>query len=126
MNHCPSTERLQDLLTDCLVGPEAAALAAHVEACVRCQQTLEELTSNAAPPNGRGPTSGTEAEADFLRPSQRPGTDLRDRGRSGLPAPAGAGAPGWPVASPHQGRPGAATPEGARDVPGRPAGRRGL
>jgi WD40 repeat protein/tRNA A-37 threonylcarbamoyl transferase component Bud32 len=54
-------------LADRLAGPEAAALAAHVEACVRCQQTLEELTSNADPPNGRSPTSGTEAEADFLR-----------------------------------------------------------
>jgi hypothetical protein len=43
---CPSSEQLQRLLADDLPPAECPPLAQHVEHCLRCQQTLETLTSD--------------------------------------------------------------------------------
>ena len=40
---CPEPARLQELLEGSLPETVQADLAGHVEACVRCQQKLEEL-----------------------------------------------------------------------------------
>jgi tetratricopeptide (TPR) repeat protein len=64
MNLCPSPERLQDWLADQLAGPEVEAIAAHVEACADCRQTLEQLTGG---PNRCQEVTVDAAGADFLR-----------------------------------------------------------
>src|SRR5262245_46153111 len=67
MNRCPSPEQLQDLLADRLVGAEAEAIEAHVEACPACQQALERLTGGADTREGQGPASRSASGGDFLR-----------------------------------------------------------
>ena len=44
MIHCPSDEHLASLLDERLDAEDTAAIGAHLEACARCQQALEELT----------------------------------------------------------------------------------
>ena len=44
MNPCPSDLELASLLDDGLAGADLATVEAHLEACTRCQQVLEELT----------------------------------------------------------------------------------
>ena len=45
MTQCPSDERLARLLDEQLSGDDLATVEHHLEACERCQQILEELTS---------------------------------------------------------------------------------
>jgi hypothetical protein len=86
MSPCPSAEQLRDWLADRLTSAEAKVVEAHVEACVHCQQTLEELTSNANRPRG-GRASRTETGAEFLqRLEQEPPSSpmpLPERGACG-------------------------------------------
>ena len=44
MNLCPSVEHLQYLLEGQLEATRQANLVDHIEACLSCQQQLEELT----------------------------------------------------------------------------------
>jgi hypothetical protein len=44
MQPCPSPDQLRQILAEQLSVHDGALLAAHLEACPRCQQALEELT----------------------------------------------------------------------------------
>ena len=46
MNHCPDRDVLERLLNNRLVDSEIDELDRHVEVCVSCQQTLEELSDD--------------------------------------------------------------------------------
>jgi WD40 repeat protein/serine/threonine protein kinase len=46
MSSCPPLERLQGLLDEALPEPECAAVAAHVEKCPLCQQSLDQLSAD--------------------------------------------------------------------------------
>jgi serine/threonine-protein kinase len=65
MRECPTPERLDRWLRQQGSGAEEQALAAHVDACRRCQQALEELTAGTsgarrapAPPTTDAPVLG--------------------------------------------------------------------
>lgn len=45
MNDCPSPERMKQLLTEELSDEVSNTLAAHIEVCDRCRQTLEQLNA---------------------------------------------------------------------------------
>jgi hypothetical protein len=64
VSSCPSPERLQDWLADRLAGPDAEAIGAHIEACARCRQTLEQLTGRT---KRCQEVTVDAAGADFLR-----------------------------------------------------------
>jgi eukaryotic-like serine/threonine-protein kinase len=71
MDRCPSSERLQLLLSDQLQSPETDALETHVNSCVVCQQALEQLTDCPAPlPASRSDQANHES-SDFLRRLER-------------------------------------------------------
>src|SRR3954462_11726773 len=46
MENCPPARSLERLLGEELSDPELARLAAHVEECPACQETLNSLTSS--------------------------------------------------------------------------------
>jgi WD40 repeat protein len=73
MNLCPSEGRLAKLLAGGLADDDEATLAAHVEACPTCQQTLERLTAFAdpaepTPPQGAGDAASADDQLRRLRP----------------------------------------------------------
>ena len=51
MNQCPGLEQLQRLLAEELPLPERATLEVHVERCLHCQQTLEQLVADPQMPS---------------------------------------------------------------------------
>ena len=57
MNHCPDRDRLERLLDHRLDDTELDEIEQHIEGCVVCQHTLEELTSAAI--GGLEPGRGT-------------------------------------------------------------------
>jgi formylglycine-generating enzyme required for sulfatase activity len=74
---CPSREQLEHLLADRQSSAEGRAVEAHVEACLACQQALEQITAAAAclarPSDGQDsltepPRNGSE---EFLRRLQQ-------------------------------------------------------
>jgi serine/threonine protein kinase/Tfp pilus assembly protein PilF len=74
---CPSPEQLHDLLAERLSGPEAEAIAAHLEECIACQQALEPGSGPALPgmypereqtnKSGASPATTGDGDTDFLR-----------------------------------------------------------
>ena len=46
MSHCPDRDLLKRLVNNCLDDTEVDELGQHVQDCVACQQTLEELTGD--------------------------------------------------------------------------------
>jgi tRNA A-37 threonylcarbamoyl transferase component Bud32 len=91
MNHCPSPEQLGRLLAEELPAAEREAVAAHVESCRACQETLEGLTALSArafdpPPPSACPGDGARAAATVDCP--RPGAGLRFLDRLLTVAPA--------------------------------------
>jgi len=46
MLNCPSDERFNQFLNECLNPAECATLEKHLARCARCQQRLQELTSD--------------------------------------------------------------------------------
>ncbi len=103
MKPCPPPEALQTLLADLPGGPETDTLALHVEACLRCQDRLEQLTSAANHSVAR-PTAAHDSEGP---PQPRPG--FLARLQRAVPRPAwlspdaeddaaepGPAAPRWP------------------------------
>jgi anti-sigma factor RsiW len=50
MGNCPSAESLGRLLDEELTDPERTRVAAHVEECPACQETLHHLSSSSAGP----------------------------------------------------------------------------
>src|SRR5207302_9580384 len=48
---CPSSQQLAQLLAEDLTGGACAAMEAHVEGCLTCQQILEALTAAALSPS---------------------------------------------------------------------------
>ncbi len=46
MNPCPPPEQLDRLLADQLSPVDCAVLSTHIEHCLSCQKTLEQLTSD--------------------------------------------------------------------------------
>jgi len=46
MQTCATQDQLMRFLQDLLESPEREALAAHIDTCTRCQQLLEEMTSD--------------------------------------------------------------------------------
>jgi formylglycine-generating enzyme required for sulfatase activity len=80
MNHCPSPEQLGRLLAEELPAAEREAVAAHVESCGACQETLEGLTARSArdfdpPPPSACPGDGARAADKADGPL--PGAELR-------------------------------------------------
>src|SRR6516162_9330704 len=57
MISCPTSDRLQLLLSDQLSDGDDSALTAHVQTCGRCQETLGDLTRAALPPLRAAPPS---------------------------------------------------------------------
>jgi serine/threonine-protein kinase len=111
MMHCPSSDRLQQLLADRLAGADAEAVEAHVETCSSCQQALEKLTGDADSRNQKQadpPDDDSRPLSDPLRREgvvEAPGGDFLRRLEKQPPAGA------WPS-------PG---PENAAKIPNRPA-----
>jgi Leucine-rich repeat (LRR) protein len=72
MGECPSLDQLRQLLADQLSGPPGEAVEAHLQACRRCQQALERITSASDSPAGGGvprpfrPQAAQTAAANFL------------------------------------------------------------
>jgi hypothetical protein len=61
---CPSHELRECLLNEQLASPERDAIEAHVEQCAQCQEEIERLLNEAAPPAVRRlPESAAEAAA---------------------------------------------------------------
>jgi serine/threonine-protein kinase len=93
MSHCPSSTKLRQWLTNGLAGADADWVEAHVETCVTCQQTLEQLTDDCAVRKSRGPVSVGESGAKFLRrlervrPTEAWSGSGQDEGRAGARAP---------------------------------------
>ena len=71
MTSCPTHAQLGELLAESLEESEVAEVAAHVDACVHCQQALEDLLRRDAPKGlGAADTPRFEAatlQATFLR-----------------------------------------------------------
>jgi serine/threonine protein kinase len=63
MNACPPADLLERLIKGQLAGAEGDSVAAHVEGCLACQRTLEELTIAPAPSRPEAETAGREAAA---------------------------------------------------------------
>jgi serine/threonine-protein kinase len=77
MTPCPAPEQLGRLLAGEPAGPDEDLLAAHVQACLTCQEVLERLTAGQA---ARADTvSGPEA-AYLQQLAQAPPPPLGDRG----------------------------------------------
>src|SRR5262245_12698045 len=63
MSDCPPEARLRQLLADELPSPEGADLAAHLEDCGRCRQTLDHLlTADPGPRAASRPPAGGAAD----------------------------------------------------------------
>src|ERR1700687_215120 len=71
MDRCPSSERLQLLLSEQLQSHEADALETHVNGCVVCQQALEQLTDCPAPLLAPRSDQANHESSDFLRRLER-------------------------------------------------------
>jgi WD40 repeat protein/serine/threonine protein kinase/tetratricopeptide (TPR) repeat protein len=61
MNACPPADLLERLIKGQLPGAEGDSVSAHVEGCLACQRTLEELTIAPAPPRPTAEAGGGEA-----------------------------------------------------------------
>jgi eukaryotic-like serine/threonine-protein kinase len=107
MTRCPSSAELGQWLADGLARADAAAVEAHVETCVTCQQALERLTDDVAVRRDQGPVSHGESGGAFLLRLERepptdtwlaPGQNERGKGKRGLVPPDPDGPAGLTVA----------------------------
>lgn len=58
MDLCPSPDRLRQLATGTLSGPDVVTIGAHVHACSRCREQFERYSATAAPePTGADETT---------------------------------------------------------------------
>src|SRR5260370_6469793 len=62
---CPSSQQLAWLLAEDLTDWECAAMEAHVEACLTCQQTLETLTTASLSPSAPVPSHPARDQHDL-------------------------------------------------------------
>ena len=97
-DQCPTSEQLERWLQQAGQGAEDHPLAAHVDACPRCQQLLEGLTADTAVRLPPAPLPSTAPPV--LR---RPDTDLHHAGRSVGTADEVLTVPGEPAGSPSAG-----------------------
>jgi WD40 repeat protein len=68
MDQCPSATALRRFLAEQLPDAESGHVEAHVEACARCQQSLEELTgANRVHAAGAETLTTNQPDATFLR-----------------------------------------------------------
>src|SRR5262249_54191405 len=99
----PEPARLRELLEGALPEPEQAEVSRHLDTCVNCQNTLENLAAGGVKPVGQrkpegavesalarvmaqlkgdsseavtqaGPSGRPETELDFLSPTEQPGS----------------------------------------------------
>jgi WD40 repeat protein len=103
---CPSPEQLRRLLAGDLPGPDEGRVESHVEACPRCQETLDQLTAPGDGPSAEllangarpRPANGTEAAALLRELKEEPPPEVLDafagRPRPAPPRPGRGPAPG--------------------------------
>src|SRR5437879_2805829 len=84
MTQCPSDQQLLCLLNEQLDGADEAQIVAHVDACPRCQERLDELTRSGEPhPSWIPPRPAWNDENGYAIP--RPGRLAASPGTSGPP-----------------------------------------